>query len=105
VRKGASAFLLLLAVAIGLLIAWVDSRPTWDDTGVTAGTVLIAAALFSALKPRHPWLWALAVGGWTALFGILRTHNYGSLLGLAVALFGAYLGALARRAISPPGPK
>jgi hypothetical protein len=94
--KRASAFLTVLAPAVGLLIAWVDSRPTWDDTGVTAGTVFLAAAFFAALQPRHPWLWALAVGIWIPLLGLIRSHNNGSIIALAVALFGAYLGAFAR---------
>jgi hypothetical protein len=102
--KRSSAFLPVLAVACGLLIAWVDSRPAWDDTGVTVGTLLLAAAFFAALRPRRPWLWALAVGGWIPVLGIIQSHNYGSLIAPAVALFGAYLGAFARKAMTS-GPK
>lgn len=102
--KDASAVLLVLAVAFGLLIAWVDSRPGWDDTGVTVGTVLLAAAFFAALKPRRPWLWALAVGVWVPIFEIVQGGSYGSLIALAVALIGAYLGAFARKILAP-GPK
>ncbi len=29
--------LLFIAVLIGMTIGWVDSRPNWDDTGVTVG--------------------------------------------------------------------
>ena len=28
--------LLPIAIGLGLLIAYVDSRPNWDDTGLTA---------------------------------------------------------------------
>ncbi len=92
-------FLLAVAVVVGLGIAWVDSRPTWDDTGITAGVVLLASAAFGFVAPRRPWLWALAVGGMIPLLGILRGGNFGSLLALVVALAGAYGGALVHRAM------
>jgi len=86
--------LLAIAAFVGLALMWLDSRPGWDDAGVTAGLVLAASAAFTALWPRLPWLWALAIGMWIPLFGIVTTQNYGSLLALAVAFLGAYLGAL-----------
>ncbi|HOU40634.1 MAG TPA: hypothetical protein PK829_05150 [Promineifilum sp.] len=92
-------FLLIAAVVVGLAIAWVDSRPTWDDTGITAGVVLLTSAVFGFVAPRRPWLWALAVGGMIPLLGILRGGNFGSLLALVVALAGAYGGALVHRAM------
>ena len=60
-RKAPPIGLSLAAIALGLLIAWVDSAPTWDDTGITAGMIFLTAAVF-----------------------------------------GAYAGALARRALAPP---
>jgi hypothetical protein len=104
-RKAFSIALLIAAIALGLLIAWVDSRPAWDDTGITVGAVFLTAALFGAIRPDRPWIWTLAVGVWIPLFGITVHHNSGSLLALVPALLGAYAGALARRAISPPGTK
>jgi hypothetical protein len=92
---------LLFAVALGLLIAYVDSRPSWDDTGVTAAAVLLTCALFGAAGPRRPWLWALAVGLWIPLFGIVSARNYGSLLALLVAFVGAYVGMAFRRKFLP----
>ncbi len=95
----------LLAVAAGLLIAWVDSRPTWDDSGITAGMLFLTAALFGAVRPSRAPVWGLAIGVWVPLFGIVLHRNFGSLLALAVAFVGAYSGALARRLIAPPGAK
>ena len=89
------------AVAVGLALAYVDSRPSWDDTGVTAGALLLAAFLLAALAPRRPWVVALAVGIWIPLFGIVGRGNYGSLLALVVAFAGAYAGSLLRRVILP----
>jgi hypothetical protein len=91
--------LLAVAVLLGASIAWVDSRPTWDDTGITAGVVLLASVAFGFVAPRRPWVWALAIGGMIPLLGILRGGNFGSLLALVVALAGAYGGALVHRAM------
>lgn len=92
---------LLCGVAGGIALAFIDSRPSWDDTGVTAGALLVVAFLLGALEPRRPWAAALAVGIWIPLLGIAGSRNYGSLLALAVAFAGAYAGSLLRRIILP----
>ena len=99
-------FWLLFAVAagLGLVIAWVDSRPTWDDAGITAGAILLTAAAFGAAWPARAWLWALAVGGWVPLIAIAQHSNYASLLALGVAFAGAYAGAVGRKAMRAPSP-
>jgi hypothetical protein len=89
--------LFVVALGLGLAIAYVDSRPNWDDTGVTAAAILFSCGLLGATGPKRPWLWALAVGLWIPLFGIVRAQNYGSLLALAVAFAGAYAGMALRR--------
>jgi hypothetical protein len=96
------SFFILLAIAVifGLLIAWVDSRPTWDDTGITVGVILIVTALLGFASPRRAWLWALAVGIWPPLFALLMHNSLGALIALVVAFIGAYAGALIRRALS-----
>ncbi len=99
-RKRLPLILAVIAMGLGLAIAWIDSRPTWDDAGITAGLLVLTAAVFGALRPAKPWLWGLAVGVWVPLLGVGR-RNPGTLLALAMALFGAYLGALARRALGP----
>ncbi len=82
-------------------LAWLDSRQGWDDTGITAGLILVASALFAALRPGMPWLWALAVGLWIPLLGILRTHEFAALLALGIAFGGAYAGMALRHALAP----
>jgi hypothetical protein len=89
--------LLVVAFALGILVTYVDSRPNWDDTGVTAAAILLICGILGAAGPRQPWLWALAVGLWIPILGIVRTQNYGSLLALAVAFVGAYAGMALRR--------
>ena len=92
--------LLPLAVAVGLLIAYVDSRPNWDDTGITAVALFATSGAFGLAAPRRPWLWALAVGLWIPLYGIITARNYGSPIALAIAFVGACAGMAARRAVS-----
>ena len=94
--------LLGIAVVLGLGIAWVDSRPTWDDAGITAAAIFSATALLGLTLPRYAWLWALAVGGWIPVLGITLHRNYGAALALLVAFVGAYAGAIARQVLAPP---
>jgi hypothetical protein len=97
-----TAVLAMAAIVVGLAVAWIDSRPGWDDTGLTAAAVFLAAAFFAALVPRRPWFWALSVGAWVPLFGIVGSRNTGSLLALAIAFVGAFAGAFVRKSLAPP---
>jgi hypothetical protein len=93
--------LLIVALALGAAVAYVDSRPTWDDTGVTVGALFIISSVFGFLGPKRPWLWALALGVWIPLLGVIRAHNYGATFALVVAFAGAYGGMAIRRLLSP----
>ncbi len=92
----------LVALGWGLLVAWVDSRPTWDDTGISAVAIFLGCAVCGFLSPRHAWRWALAVGAWIPLFGIVW-GNDAAVLALAVAFVGAYAGAGIRMGFTRPG--
>jgi hypothetical protein len=92
--------LLVVAIACGIAIAYVDSRPTWDDTGVTAAAMMLVAGILGLLGPRRPWLWALLVGIGIPAYAIARAPSIGSLAMLLVLLFplvGAYAGMAVRR--------
>ncbi len=91
-----------LALALGALIAWVDSGPNWDDAGITALALFAVCGAFGYASPRRPWRWALAVGLWVPLLGIWRARSFGSSLALLVALAGAYAGMAVRRMLAPP---
>jgi hypothetical protein len=98
--RGLHRWLFLAAAALGFAIAYVDALPTWDDTGVTAGMLLLAAALLGLLGPRRAWLWALLIGGWIPVHAMMRAPGAGALAMLVVLLFpltGACLGVLQRR--------
>ena len=92
--------LLLGALALGLFIALVDLGPGWDDTGVSAAAVFAGAAALAAARPSRAWLWALAVGLWIPVLGIVARDNYAALIALVPALLGAVAGAAARRLLA-----
>ena len=88
---------LLLATITGLLLAWIDTRPHWDDTGISVALVFFAAVFWSYIGRDKPWIWALSVGVWIPAFNIIISQNTGSLLALVPAFIGAYIGFFARR--------
>jgi hypothetical protein len=65
--------LLAVALSLGAAIAYVDSRPRWDDTGITAAALVLCSGILGAVGPSRPWLWALAVGLWIPLHALYRT--------------------------------
>ena len=89
--------LLVVAVVIGVAIAYVDSRPSWDDTAITVGSLVLSTGLLAFFSPKQPWIWALAVGIWIPLFAVAGAHNYGGVIALVFAFVGAYGGMLLRR--------
>ena len=90
----------LLATVLGIAIAWIDSRPNWDDTGISVLFVLLAGLLCGYLAAQKPWVIALAVSIWIPLFSILSTQNYGSFLALIPGFIGAYGGYFVRQGLS-----
>ena len=96
--------LLVTAAITGLAIAYVDSRPAWDDAGITAFSMLLFAGVLGFIGPQRPWLWALAIGIWIPLHAMVRTQSPGSVVMLAVLAFplvGAYAGMAARGVLRP----
>ena len=85
----------ILAFGVGCAIAWMDTRPSWDDTGVTAGALLVAAGL-AALGGARWWLAALLVAG-PLLAVEIRGLGWGAVLVLAFTSAGAGIGAVARK--------
>jgi hypothetical protein len=90
----------LVVVAIGLALGYLDSRPSWDDTGITAALLLLTSAMSAGLSGRRPWLWALLTGIWIPVFELGGTGGLASLAALAVSALGAVGGYLLVR-VSP----
>jgi hypothetical protein len=97
-----TAIAAVLAVAAGLAIAFVDSRPGYDATGITAVALFGSAALATLIAGERPVLWALLVGVWAPLIEITTLGNAGSLLALLFAGAGAAVGFVIGR--RRPGP-
>lgn len=92
----AYAATLILGVGIGLM----DTGPHWDDTGITAGALLIVSA-GAALLGVPPWRAAgLTVG--PLLVAELPGAGGGLILAPLFALVGAYGGAVAHQLASRP---
>jgi hypothetical protein len=64
--------LLVVSLGLGALVTYVDMRPTWDDTGVTAAALFVTSGVLGFFGPSRPWLWALASGIWIPVLGIVR---------------------------------
>jgi len=88
----------LVALGIGIAIGFVDSRPGWDDTAITAGALLIAAAVVAWIDGRRPWLWALLVGEPLPIIEVTGSGSTASFVALLFAAVGASIGWLLRRA-------
>jgi hypothetical protein len=100
------SLLFIIAFAFGLLIGWVDTRPTWDDAGITAAAIIIVTAPLGAIMPSRAWVWALTVGGCVLLLNtVLAGVNNRVMLALLISFIGAYAGVLIRRIIVSPGKK
>ncbi len=89
-----------MGAVVGILLAYVDSLPRWDDAGIIAGSLLLVSFLLTALGYRRPWLMALAIGVWIPLRGIIVSHEMSLLLILIFPFLGAYAGFLVRLAFS-----
>ncbi len=92
--------LLAIAFLAGLFYAYVDSRPTWDDTGITVGVILLTCGILALIGFQRPWLLALAVGMWLPLYEITTSHTYASLIALVIAFIGAYGGWAVRLSLN-----
>jgi hypothetical protein len=90
---------LFLATLAGIAIAWIDSRPNWDDTAVEIMMILSSTFILGFTASRKPWLIAILVSIWIPLFGIILSHTYGGLVALVPGFIGAYLGYIVRKAV------
>ena len=98
---GIEVAVLLVSAALGALIAYVDSRPSWDDAGITAFALLGAAVLVGLARPPRPWLCALLIWAWLPAHHVVTAQRLGVgdsawLLVLLFPLAGVYGGRLLR---------
>jgi hypothetical protein len=98
-RGALDRIMLLLAAGIGTAIGYVDSRPTWDDTGITVGVIVLTAATLAAVRPRSAWLVGFCVGLPVVLFNLAAHGGVASVAALAIGLVGAGLGRIVGSAL------
>jgi len=96
---------LIASLLFGFAISWMDNRPNWDDTGVTAFALLLTGGAMGLLVPRRPWLWAIAI--WLSLpawniakNGAIRPGMVMWLIVLAFPMAGSLAGAFLRRRLA-----
>jgi len=103
-HRTADRVLFVVAILLGMAIAYIDSRPTWDDTGVTVFSLILSGGVLGILGAQRPWLWSLAVGIWIPILHIAHAPTLGSIAGgcviLAFPTAGAYAGRFCRRAFA-----
>jgi hypothetical protein len=83
---------IFLGLLLGLLLLWIDAGPTWDDTGMIAGVLVIASLMMGILARGLPLFVALAVGGPIAIVEPLVHANPDALFALLFAAIGAFGG-------------
>ncbi|MDR3652692.1 MAG: hypothetical protein P4L34_06955 [Paludibacter sp.] len=93
---------LVLSAFVGITIAYIDSQPNWDDTGITVFMILSTSAFFGFLTNYKPWLIALAVSSWIPLWAIGVTHNYAGFVALIPGFIGAFVGYFIKKTMSKP---
>ena len=89
--------LFIVSMSIGLLIAWIDFRPNWDDAGITAIFIFGTSMIFGFSMPRFAWLWAILDGIWIPITNLLFNQQYATLIVLMVAFIGSYSGVFIRK--------
>jgi hypothetical protein len=88
---------LAIALVAGIAIGYIDSRPGWDDTGVTAVSLLLVAGVAAFVAGRAPWLVAIAAGIWVGAFEMSFIASGGPVAALALSGIGAAIGWLIAR--------
>ena len=89
----------IAALAAGLLIAYVDSLPNWNDDGITVFALLLTGGIIGLLVERQPWLFGLAIGLPLPLHAILVGGDYKMFIVLLFPLLGIYAGWGLRRVL------
>jgi hypothetical protein len=84
----------------GMAIAFIDSQPGWDDTGITAAMLFIVSGLAGFFNPKKLWLWALLCGIWIPVVGIIRRGDFMMLIVLIITFGGSFSGGLIRKMVS-----
>jgi len=86
--------LVILALLTGLIIGWIDTRPHWNDTGITVGLIFISSFILGLFAGRNAWILALIIGLCITSLNFLVSYRFDSAISLVISLAGAYAGVL-----------
>lgn len=87
---------MITTLAVGFIIAEIDTSKNWDDTAITATLVFLSGAILSLINQNKPWLRAILIALPIVLLNIFICGNYASIIALAIAFAGSYLGFFIR---------
>ncbi len=90
---------LVATSTLGLGLGLVDASPNWDDTGISAGVLVLLCLTLGALRSAPAWAVALSIAAWIPLLNMPKSGNAESLMVLPVALMAASAGGGLRAAI------
>ncbi len=95
----------ILVLGAGAFIAWMDTRPGWDDAAISAGAVMLVAALGAAAGLR---IWTSALLSALPVVALEVAGGLGVLLAVPFALGGSLAGSLIHESLvkekGPPKP-
>ena len=89
----------LLSLGVGCLIGYAHSRPTWDDTGLTVGSIFLTSLLIAAWRSRTAWLTSLHIGTPVLGFNVIAHGNLASSIAIVIALVGSAVGMLIAKTV------
>lgn len=84
---------ILLSLAAGLIIGWIDTSPGWDDTGITIVLILISSFTIGFFANKNHWLLALIIGICVTFLNYIASSKLDSAISLLFAFAGVYSGA------------
>lgn len=97
---------IVVAVLAGIGLALLDSQSGFDDTGITAAGLAIAALVAVVIEGSGRLLrvaaLAVLVGIWIPILEIAAPGSYGSLLSFVFSTVGAFIGWVIVRGLAQP---
>jgi hypothetical protein len=97
---------IIVAVVAGIGIAIMDNQPGYDDTGVTAAALAIAALVAVLIEGSGRVLRvaaiAVLVAIWIPILEIAAPGTYGPLLSFVFSGVGAFIGWVIVRGLARP---